>query len=132
MSGKASNGQQQKLVDFYAKTVAQSPRDSRWMIVLARIETTLENYPAAVDAYTRAIAIRPDRVDLYTARASLDEKLQHYDEAAADYAKLYQLSYKDPSWLQKQAEVSLRQGKPDHQQCQCGREHIAREAPDRA
>ena len=106
-------GQQGKLTGFYAKTVAGSPRDSRWMIVLARIETTLENYPAAADAYSKAIAIRPDRVDLYTARAELDEKLQRYDEAAADYDKLYQLTYKDPSWLQKEAETRLRQGKPE-------------------
>ena len=106
-------GQQGKLTSFYAKTVAVSPRDSRWMIVLARIETTLEDYPAAITAYTKAIVIRPDRVDLYTARAGLNEKLQHYDEAASDYEKLYQLSYKDPSWLQKEAETRLREGNAD-------------------
>jgi tetratricopeptide (TPR) repeat protein len=106
-------GQQEKLAAFYSKTVAASPRDSRWMIVLARIETTLEDYPAAVDAYGKAIAVRPDRVDLYMARAGLDEKLQRYDEAASDYEKLYQLTYKDPSWLQKEAETRLRQGKPE-------------------
>jgi tetratricopeptide (TPR) repeat protein len=106
-------GQQERLVGFYTKTVNDSPHDSRWMIVLACIETTLENYPAAIDAYTKALVIRPDRVDLYTARASLDEKLQRYEAAASGYEKLYQLSYKDPSWLQKEAEACLRQGKPD-------------------
>ena len=40
---------QPQLVDFYAKTVVQSPRDYRWSMVLARIQTNLENYPAAID-----------------------------------------------------------------------------------
>ena len=105
--------QQAKLLDFYRKTVSDSPRDSRWSIVLARLETSLEDYPAAIDAYSKAIAIRPDRVDLYTARSQLNQKLQHYDEAIADYQKLYTLTYKDPSWLEKVAETRARQGKPE-------------------
>src|SRR4029077_15845687 len=56
---------QQQLVDFYAKTVAQSPRDYRWSMVLARPQPILENYPAAIDTYAKSIAIRPDRTDLY-------------------------------------------------------------------
>ncbi len=83
------------------------------MIVLARLETTLEDYPAAIDAWSKAIVIRPDRVDLYTARAALNQKLQHYDDAIADYEKLYDLTYKDPSWLEQVAETRARQGKPD-------------------
>lgn len=105
--------QQDTLLDFYRKTVARSPRDSRWAIVLARLETALEDDPAAVDAYSRAIVIRPDRVDLYTARAALNEKLQHYDAAVGDYEKLYTLTYKDPQWMEKAAEARARQGKPD-------------------
>jgi cellulose synthase operon protein C len=109
----ARHQQQSRLLDFYRKTVSDSPRDSRWSVVLARLETTLEDYPAAIDAYSKAITIRPDRVDLYTARSTLNEKLQHYDDAIADYEKLYTLSYKDPSWLEKVAETRARQGRPD-------------------
>lgn len=109
----ARHQQQPKLLDFYRKTVKDSPRDSRWFIVLARLETALEDYPAAIDAYSQAISIRPDRVDLYTARASLNEKLQHYDAAVADYEKLYTLSYKDPSWMESAAAARARQGKAD-------------------
>jgi len=102
---------QQQLVDFYAKTVAQSPRDYRWSMVLARTQTNLENYPAAIDTYAKAIAIRPDRADLYTARAGLEERLMRFDEAAADYEHIYQLAYKDPQWMEKVAAVRARQGK---------------------
>jgi len=102
-----------KLVAFYEKTAADSPRDYRWGLVLARIQTTLENYPAALDAYSKAIAVRPDRADLFTARADLFERLGHSDEAAADYEKLYELSYHDTQWMQKVAQVRARQGKVD-------------------
>jgi predicted Zn-dependent protease len=102
---------QQQLVDFYAKTVVQSPRDYRWSTVLARIQTSLENYPAAIDVYAKAIAIRPDRVDLFTARATLEERLMRFDDAASDYEHIYQLAYKDPQWMEKIAAVRARQGK---------------------
>lgn len=105
--------QQEKVLGFYRKTVADSPRDSRWPVVLARLETTQEDYPAAIDAYSKAIVIRPDRVDLYMARAVLNEKLQHFDEAVADYEKLYLLTYKDPQWMESAAEARARQGKQE-------------------
>ena len=106
-------GRQQQLVDFYAKTVARSPRDYRWSIVLARIQTNLEQYPAAIDTYAKAIAIRPDRTDLLTARAGLEERLLRFTDAATDYEKLYQLSYKNPQWMEKVALMRAREGKID-------------------
>ena len=102
---------QQQLVAFYAKTVAHSPRDYRWSMVLARTQTNLEDYPAAIETYGKSIAIRPDRADLYTARAELEERLMRFDEAAADYEHIYQLAYKDPQWMEKVAAVRARQGK---------------------
>ncbi len=102
---------QKQLVDFYAKTVVQSPRDYRWSMVLARTQTNLEDYPAAIDTYANAIRLRPDRVDLYTARAGLEERLMRFDEAAADYEHIYQLAYKDPQWMERVAAIRARQGK---------------------
>jgi tetratricopeptide (TPR) repeat protein len=102
---------QAQLVDFYSRTVIQSPRDYRWSMVLAHVLTDLENYPAAIATYAKAIAIRPDRVDLYTARAGLEERLMRFDDAASDYQRIYQLAYKNPQWMEKVAEVRARQGK---------------------
>jgi cellulose synthase operon protein C len=102
---------QRQLVDFYSKTVAQSPRDYHWSMVLARIQTNLENYPGAIETYSKAIAIRSDRVDLYTSRANLEERLMRFDEAIGDYERIYQLAYKDPQWMEKIALVRARQGK---------------------
>ena len=104
---------QQQIVDFYSKTVAQSPRDYHWSMILAHIYTNLENYPAAIDTYAKSIAVRPDRADMYIARAGLEERLMRFDDAIADYEKIYQLAYKDPQWMLKVAEIRARQGKVD-------------------
>ena len=102
---------EQQLENFYAKTVAASPRDFHWPMVLARIQTNLENYPAAIATYGKAIAVRPDRSDLFIARAELENRLMRFDDAAADYERLYQLNYKDPQWMERIAETRARQSK---------------------
>ena len=106
-----AHNQRQRLVDFYRKTVETSPRDARWPIVLARLETALEDYPAAIEAYGKAIRVRPEQKDLYQSKADLEERLQRLDDAVADYEQLYKLSYRDPQWMQKAAEARARQGR---------------------
>jgi hypothetical protein len=112
------NGVQPQLLDFLRATVKQSPRDSRFMVLLAQIETTFEDLPAAEQAYSLAIAIRKDRIDLYTARADIEIRLSQADVsqadlAAADFQRLYVLSYHDPSWMVRLAELRARQGRAD-------------------
>ncbi len=102
-------GRQPQLLGFLEQTVKASPRDSRFSILLAQTETTFEDVPAAIAAYDEAIAVRKDRADLYQARAALELRLNHTDPAAADYERLYLLSYKDPQWLVRLAELRVRQ-----------------------
>jgi len=100
-----------QLLDFYSKTIQQSPRDYRWSMALARMQSSLEDYPAAIDSYGKSIGIRPDRADLRIGRATLEERLLRFDDAANEYEHLYQLAYKDPKWMEKIAEVRARQGR---------------------
>jgi len=102
---------EKQLLDFYSKTIQQSPRDYRWSMVLARTQSSLEDFPAAIDSYGKSLTIRPDRTDLRIARATLEERLLRFDDAAGDYERLYQLAYKDPKWMEKIAEVRARQGR---------------------
>jgi tetratricopeptide (TPR) repeat protein len=106
-----AHGLRAKLITFYGKTVETSPRDARWSIVLARLETALEDYPAAIEAYGKAIRVRPEQKDLYTLKADLEERLYKLDDAVADYEQLYKLSYHDPQWKVKVAEARARQGR---------------------
>jgi Tfp pilus assembly protein PilF len=108
-----AHGEKARLLGYFQKAVADSPRDFRWPMVLARLDTFFEDIPAAIAAYSQAVAIRPDRVDLYIARASLEERLMRFDAALATYTKLYGLTYQDPHWMRKVAEVHARQGRKD-------------------
>ena len=106
-----AHGVRDKVFGFYQKTVAESPRDPRWPIVLARLATASEEYPFAIDAYAKAIQLRPERKDLLEARADLEARLGRLDDAVADYQKLYALTYRDPQWMEKTAEARARQGR---------------------
>ncbi len=108
---------QPQLLDFLNKTVHDSPKDSRFAIDLAQVQTTFDNLPAALDAYNAAIAIRKDRADLYQARAALELTLAlqqpaHLDEAAADFERLYLLTYHDPQYQVSVAQIRARQQQP--------------------
>jgi tetratricopeptide (TPR) repeat protein len=104
---------EQQLVAFGNKAVSDSPGDSRFAIILARAERAFHDNAAAIAAYNKAIAIRKDRSDLYEERVELEEQLQRYDDACADYERLYVLTYKDPQWILDEAKVRVRQGKVD-------------------
>src|SRR5258708_20988134 len=79
-------------------------------MVRARVEPRREDSAAAIMAYTKAAEVRPDRADLIDARLSLEERLLRFDAVAASATKLYDLSYRDPRWMEKLAEVRARQG----------------------
>jgi cellulose synthase operon protein C len=106
-------GMTDRLTGFYLKAVADSPKDARWPTILARAQTALENLPAAIDGYTKALAIRPDRSDLLASRAALEERLLRFEDAAKSYTKLYDLAYKDPQFMVKVAETRARLGQKD-------------------
>ncbi len=108
---------QPQLLDFLRTTVRQSPQDSRFAILLAQVDTTFDDLAGAVAAYSQAIAIRKDRADLYSARVDLELRLglndpSQIEAAAADFERLYILSYKDPSWMVRLAELRARQQRP--------------------
>lgn len=109
----ASHAQQQRLVAYYQNTEKQSPRDFRWPLIEARVDVFLEDFPAAVAAYRKAAEIRPDRTEFYTERASLEMRLLRFEDAAATYTKLYELTYHNSAWMERLAEVRARQGKSE-------------------
>ncbi len=105
------NGVAKRLHDYYAKTAAASPKDFHWPMVLARVETQMEDYPSAIASYTRTAVVRPDRVDLIRERLNLEERLLRFEDAAASAQKLYDLTYRNPMWMEKLAELRARQGR---------------------
>ena len=106
-----SHEQSAKLTAFYRKTISDAPRDYRWPIVSARIETVMENYPAAIADYDLAMKDRPDRSDIVEARANLEDRLMRFADAERSYLRLYELSYHAPEWLERVAEERARLGR---------------------
>ena len=107
------NDRRKQLLDYYTKTAADSPKDFRWPMVVARIDAFFEDYPAAIASYARARAIRPDSTDLLAAQAGLEERLMRFDDALKSYSRLYELAYQNPTWMEKVAELQARQGRTD-------------------
>ena len=89
-------GLRPRLLDYYAKAAAASPRDARPPLILARIQTHFEDLAAAIAAYQKASAIRPERTDLLEVRAGLEARLMRFNDAAETYAKLYEMAYRNP------------------------------------
>ncbi len=106
----SQHGLRSQLSGYYAKTVETSPRDHRWSIVLARVHTQFEDYPAAIRAYATAMAARPERQDLAAARADLEERTFRFADAISTYNKIYELSHRDPLWLERIAVLQIRLG----------------------
>jgi cellulose synthase operon protein C len=107
----SANGVAQRLRDYYTKATNDSPKDFRWPMVMAKVETQMENFPAAIAAYTLAAGVRPDRADLLIGRLNLEERLLRFDEAGATTEKLYDLTYRNPDWMVKLGEIRARQGR---------------------
>lgn len=102
------------LIAYFQKATSDSPRDYRWPLVLAHIETSLRHYPEAVTAYEKAVHVRPDRPDLFLAKADLEMRLLRFEDAISSYGKLYELSFHDVAYLADQAELYARLGnKPE-------------------
>ncbi|MGD1158141.1 MAG: hypothetical protein ABSA41_20295 [Terriglobia bacterium] len=107
------NARRKQLLDYYTKATADSPKDFRWPMVLARIQTYFEDYAEAIVSYVRARTVRPDRTDLLTAQANLEERLMRFDDALKSYSRLYELTYENPAWMEKIAELHAREGRTD-------------------
>jgi lipopolysaccharide biosynthesis regulator YciM len=105
------HGRAKQLLDYYSQAASDSPQDFRWPMLRARIETYLEDYPAAIASYVRARTVRPDRADLLAAQASLEERLMRFDDALKSCSRLYDLTYQNPAWMEKAAELEARQGR---------------------
>ena len=99
-----------RLIDYYTKTAAASPKDHRWPMMLGRLQFTAGQFEPAINNFQSAIAIRPERTDLRRQLAESLQRLGRNEEAVAAYEKLYAMTYKDKSWLDPMAELQFRLG----------------------
>ncbi|HWD00200.1 MAG TPA: hypothetical protein VG456_25750 [Candidatus Sulfopaludibacter sp.] len=102
-----------RLAAYYTKACSESPKDYRWPMVLGHLQQHFENFDAAIAAYTAASVVRPDRIDFYQNRAELEERLLRFADAEKTYRTVWDLSYRNATWLEKVAELEARQSKAE-------------------
>jgi cellulose synthase operon protein C len=100
-----------QLLAYYRKAETDSPKNYRWPLVVARMARQQGKYQQALEAYGRAAYIRPDRTDLLLAKADLETRLLHFEDAIETNDKLYNLTYHDTRYLTEEATLNQRLGR---------------------
>ncbi|BDC52224.1 hypothetical protein F183_A45390 [Bryobacterales bacterium F-183] len=108
-----ANNIQPYLDSYYRKAVNDSPKDLRWPLILSRMQSEWNQPADALASLSKATAIRPDRADLMIARGKREERQLQFEDALKTYQKVWELSYRDPAWMEKVAEQHLRLGRTE-------------------
>jgi len=77
-------GQSAELLGFFEKQQQRSPRDVRWAVAVRDLRTAFHQVEGAIAAAKSAVAVRPDREDLWREAAILLVRADRIQEAA-DY-----------------------------------------------
>jgi tetratricopeptide (TPR) repeat protein len=78
------NGQYAEAIAEYGKAIALDPNNADNYGILACYHEKLSQFDAAIDAYTKAISIKPD-TSYYTGRAGVYGKAGDFQNAIADF-----------------------------------------------
>lgn len=105
------HGQGERIEGHFRRTTEQSPRDYRYHRLIARLYEHFEQYEPAIAAYAKAAEVRPDRLDLFTERARLEERLLRFEAALSTYQAIHERTYEDPAWMEKIGEMHARLGR---------------------
>lgn len=77
-----AQGSYQEAIDAYVSALNINPAQAKWWLGIGSAYEATEQWPAAEDAYTKAIAV-----------GSLDEKLDSYVQSRLEYIKLTQQAF---------------------------------------
>ena len=104
-------GGAETLVGYYEKTAAESFKNYRWNVVLARIYTAAKNDEQAVKNYRTAIINQPEMPELYLAVADLETKRGNYDEAIENVNEVLELTNNQAEYVKKKIEILKKAGR---------------------
>lgn len=98
-------GGAETLVNYYEKTAAESFKNYRWNVVLARIYAASKNDESAIKNYHAAINNQPELPELYEAVAELETKRGNYDEALKNIDEVLILTGGEAEKVKKKIEI---------------------------
>lgn len=98
-------GGAETLVNYYEKTAAESFKNYRWNVVLARIFAANKDDESAIKNYQTAIGNQPELPELYEAVADLETKRGNYDEALKNIDEVLTLTGNENEKVKKKIEI---------------------------
>ncbi len=104
-------GGAETLVNYYEKTSAQSFKNYRWNVVLARIYEANKDFENAVKNYRAAIVNQPEMPELYLAVADIETKGGNYDEALKNIDEVLAITGDEPEYVKKKIEILTKAGR---------------------
>lgn len=104
-------GGAEKLLEYYRKTAAESFKNYRWNVVLARIYQAKSDLPNAAENYKTAIFNQPEMPELYESLTEIYVKMQNFEAALENVNKLLELSNEDKKYVKQKSQILEKLGR---------------------
>ncbi len=104
-------GGAETLVGYYEKLSAETFKNYRWNVVLARIYTAHKNTAAAIKNYRAAVVNQPEMPELYAAIADLETQSGNYDEALKNIDEVLETTGGEAVYVEKKIEILKKAGR---------------------
>jgi tetratricopeptide (TPR) repeat protein len=107
------HGGGETLLAYYQKTAAESFKNYRWYVVLARIFEARNDWENAARNYRAAIVNQPEMAELYLALAEIELKRNDFAAALANLDEVLRQTNDAPEYVKKKIEVLKKAGRFD-------------------
>lgn len=104
-------GGAEKFLDYYRKVAAESFKNYRWNVVLARIYEAGGDLQNAAENYRTAIFNQPELPELYVSLGEIYLKMQNYQAALENVNKLLELTGEDTKFIKQKAQILEKLGR---------------------
>ena len=101
------------LLDYYLKLSAESFKNYRWNIILARIYLANNDLENAAKNYQTAIINQPEMSELYASLAEIEAKRNNFDAAIINLDEVLKLTNDAPEFVKKKIEILKKAGRFD-------------------
>jgi hypothetical protein len=93
------------LLDYYLKLSAESFKNYRWNVVLARLYEAEGDEEKAIANYRAAIANQPEMPELYLAVAEIETRRKNFDAALKNIDEVLILTNNDEQFVRRKIEI---------------------------
>lgn len=99
------------LLDYYLKTAAESYKNHRWNVVLAKIYEAHGDFMKSAENYKIAIHNQPENIDLYVALAETQENSNDFTAALDTINKILEIAGEDKIYINRKIKLLEKLGR---------------------